>query len=49
MSEPKRKHSKGRRNRRRWQQKAEIKDSVRCRFCKAEKLNHRICPNCGKY
>jgi len=46
---PKRKISKGRRNRRRSQDKLKKLNLVICPNCKHLKKQHEVCPNCGKY
>ncbi len=46
---PKRKHSKGRRDRRRSQDRLTAPILVPCPKCKAMKLPHYKCPNCGFY
>lgn len=46
---PKRKISKGRRNRRRSHDKLkEVQFSI-CQYCKSKKISHGVCKNCGKY
>lgn len=46
---PKRKHSKGRRNRRRSHDQLSPMTLQVCPTCKELKLPHRVCPNCGNY
>ena len=46
---PKRKHSKGRRNRRRAHYNLKPTTLEVCGQCKELKLPHRVCPNCGTY
>ena len=46
---PKRKISKGRRNRRRAHDAIGAPKLVECTNCHAKMLSHRICPTCGYY
>jgi large subunit ribosomal protein L32 len=46
---PKRKISKGRRDRRRAHDAIGTPNLVPCANCKAMKLPHRVCPQCGTY
>ena len=46
---PKRKISKGRKNRRRAHHALERPKLVNCPSCKSLKRPHEVCPNCGKY
>lgn len=46
---PKRKLSKGRKNRRRSQDAISMPTLVPCPHCKSLKKPHAVCPNCGKY
>lgn len=46
---PKRKLSKGRRDRRRAHDALEVKKLVRCSNCGEMRLPHTVCPNCGFY
>jgi len=46
---PKRKLSKGRRNRRRAHDALENKNLVVCSNCGEMRLPHTVCPNCGFY
>ncbi|MEM7126300.1 MAG: 50S ribosomal protein L32 [Chloroflexota bacterium] len=46
---PKRKISKGRRNRRRAHDAIGIPKLITCSNCDARILPHRACPNCGQY
>ncbi|MCW5876086.1 MAG: 50S ribosomal protein L32 [Anaerolineales bacterium] len=46
---PKRKVSKGRRDRRRAHDGLQARNSVVCANCGQTRLPHRACPNCGHY
>ncbi len=46
---PKRKISKGRRNRRRAHDAIGIPKLVTCSNCNAKMIPHRVCPSCGHY
>jgi len=46
---PKRKHSKGRRDRRRAQDALQAVNLVQCSQCGEMRLPHTVCPNCGHY
>lgn len=46
---PKRKLSKGRRDRRRAHDALGTPNLVNCQQCGAKTLPHRVCPNCGTY
>ena len=46
---PKRKTSKGRRDRRRAHDALEHNNLVQCTNCGEMRLPHRVCPNCGHY
>lgn len=46
---PKRKHSKGRRDRRRAHDALTPLGTVACPNCGEQRLPHRVCPNCGFY
>ncbi|MBP7692069.1 MAG: 50S ribosomal protein L32 [Anaerolineales bacterium] len=46
---PKRKHSKGRRDRRRAQDALTATQVVACSNCGEKRLSHTVCPNCGFY
>jgi large subunit ribosomal protein L32 len=46
---PKRKLSKGRRDRRRSQDALQSRNLVACSNCGAMRLPHTVCPNCGHY
>ncbi|MBD3385082.1 50S ribosomal protein L32 [candidate division KSB1 bacterium] len=49
MANPKRKHSKSRRDKRRANWKASAPTVTDCSNCGQPKLPHRACPNCGYY
>ncbi|MFN8412970.1 MAG: 50S ribosomal protein L32 [Anaerolineales bacterium] len=46
---PKRKHSKGRRDRRRSQDALVARNLVSCSNCGSMRLPHTVCSNCGFY
>ncbi len=46
---PKRKHSKGRRDRRRAHDAIKIPNLVSCSNCGEARLPHIVCPHCGYY
>lgn len=46
---PKRKHSKGRRDRRRAHDALQAVNLVQCSQCGEMRLPHTVCPNCGHY
>jgi len=46
---PKRKHSKGRRERRRAHDAITAVNLVQCSNCGEMRLPHTVCPNCGHY
>jgi len=46
---PKRKVSKGRRNRRRAHDAIGVPRLVTCPNCRTMIMPHRVCPNCGHY
>jgi len=46
---PKRKISKGRRDRRRAHDALKVKNLVQCSNCGDMRLPHTVCPNCGFY
>jgi large subunit ribosomal protein L32 len=47
--QPKRKHSSGRRDRRRAHDHLETLNLVQCSNCGEMILPHRVCPHCGHY
>jgi len=47
--QPKRKHSKGRRDRRRAHDAIQAKNLVACKNCGSMCLPHTVCPKCGFY
>ncbi len=49
MPNPKRKHSKQRRDKRRTHDKALVPTVAKCNNCSASVLYHRVCPACGYY
>jgi len=49
MPVPKRKTSKGRRNRRRAHDALKRPNLVTCPVCHEPKLPHQVCPHCGSY
>lgn len=49
MSVPTYKHSKGRRDRRRLQDRIRLSSLAPCPQCKQLTLPHRVCPACGSY
>lgn len=49
MPNPKRRHSKQRRDTRRANWKIEKRSLGLCGQCRQPKLPHRVCPNCGHY
>jgi large subunit ribosomal protein L32 len=46
---PKKKHSSGRRDRRRAHDSLEARNLVQCSNCGEMRLPHRVCPYCGHY
>ncbi len=46
---PKRKHSSGRRDRRRAHDALEAPNLVQCSNCGEMRLPHNVCPKCGHY
>ncbi len=49
MANPKRRHSKARRDKRRAHDALRIPSLGRCDNCQEPKLPHRVCPSCGHY
>ncbi|HEU4950509.1 MAG TPA: 50S ribosomal protein L32 [Holophagaceae bacterium] len=49
MPNPKRRHSKARRDRRRTHDSLDAMSSTNCANCGVAKLPHRVCPSCGHY
>ncbi len=49
VPQPKRKLSKGRRDRRRAHDAIEGANLVQCSNCGEMRLSHTVCPNCGHY
>jgi large subunit ribosomal protein L32 len=49
MPNPKHRHSKQRRNKRRTHYKATVPSTSTCSNCGAVKIPHRVCPECGYY
>jgi len=49
MANPKRRHSKSRRGKRRAHDALTTKSLSECPNCHQPKAPHRICPNCGHY
>jgi large subunit ribosomal protein L32 len=49
MPNPKRRHSKARRDRRRAHDALDTPARSECPRCRQPKLPHRVCPNCGYY
>ncbi len=47
--QPKRKHSSGRRDRRRAHDALEDTNLVQCSNCGEKRLPHHVCPSCGHY
>jgi large subunit ribosomal protein L32 len=47
--QPKRKLSRGRRDRRRAHDALEAQNLVQCSNCGEMRLPHNVCPNCGHY
>jgi large subunit ribosomal protein L32 len=47
--QPKRKHTSGRRDRRRAHDALEARNLVTCSNCGEMRLPHTVCPNCGHY
>ena len=49
MSTPKKRHTKGRRDRKRTNHAIKAKGVQTCSKCGKPSLSHRACPNCGFY
>lgn len=49
MPNPKRRHSKARRDKRRAHDALTQPGTSECPNCKERKLPHRVCPHCGQY
>jgi large subunit ribosomal protein L32 len=49
MPNPKRRHSKARRDRRRAHDFLETQSLAECPHCHEKKMPHQACPNCGYY
>ncbi|MGH7494066.1 MAG: 50S ribosomal protein L32 [bacterium] len=49
MPNPKRRHTRTRRDKRRTHWKLTALNVVSCSHCHQPKLPHRVCPNCGYY
>jgi large subunit ribosomal protein L32 len=49
MANPKRRHSRQRRDKRRTNWKIKTNSLSVCPQCKSAKLPHRVCPTCGYY
>ena len=49
MANPKRRHSKARRNKRRAHDAIKAPGTAICSNCGESKLPHRVCPACGYY
>ena len=49
MPNPKRRHSKSRRDKRKANWKVNLSNLSICPQCKEPKLPHHVCPNCGYY
>ena len=49
MPNPKRRHSRARRDRRRAHDALEVMSASSCANCGTAKLPHRVCPSCGFY
>jgi large subunit ribosomal protein L32 len=46
---PKKKHSQGRKNRRRSQDKLSVAALILCSHCRRPHVSHHVCPHCGYY
>ena len=49
MPNPKRRHSKARRDRRRSHDSLRAANAIKCENCGEMRLSHRVCDNCGHY
>lgn len=49
MPNPKRRHSKSRRNKRRAHDFLQVRSASECPNCHEAKMPHRACPHCGYY
>lgn len=49
VPQPKRKHSQGRRDRRRGQDSVKVANLVQCSNCGELRPPHTVCPSCGHY
>jgi large subunit ribosomal protein L32 len=49
MPNPKRRHSRARRDRRRTHDALDVMGASICQNCGAHKMPHRVCPSCGFY
>ena len=49
MPNPKRRHSKARRDRRRTHDALQAPATSECPQCHERKMPHRVCPHCGYY
>jgi large subunit ribosomal protein L32 len=49
MPNPKRRHSKARRDKRRSHDRLHPVSLSKCPQCNEDKLPHRVCPSCGYY
>ncbi len=49
MANPKRRHSKARRDKRRAHDAMKVPALTICPNCQEKKLPHRVCPHCGYY
>jgi len=49
MPNPKRRHSKTRKNKRRTHDSLTAVNTIECPKCHEYRLPHRICPSCGYY
>ena len=49
MPNPKRRHSKARRDKRRAHDHLDTPTLAKCPNCQEDKLPHRVCPHCGMY